>query len=187
MPPHEPFLLFTEPLREAGIRHMVSGSVAAIYYGEPRLTNDVDLVLWLTPDKLDHLINSFPAEEFYCPPREVIRGEMDRPERGHCNLIHHDTGFKADLYFVKNDPLHLWGLAHVEEGAIDDYRFPLAPPEYVIARKLEFYREGGSEKHLRDIKRMIACLGEELQTAILERFIGEKGLRQEWEQARERE
>jgi len=31
-------------------------------------------------------------------------------------------------------------------------RFRVAAPEYVIVRKLEFFREGGSEKHLRDIR-----------------------------------
>jgi len=36
----------------------------------------------------------------------------------------------------------------------------LAPPEYVIVRKLEYYREGGSEKHLRDIRAMLAVSGE---------------------------
>lgn len=36
----EPYLIFTRKLQELGMRHMVSGSVAAIYYGEPRLTND---------------------------------------------------------------------------------------------------------------------------------------------------
>ncbi len=29
--------------------------------------------------------------------------------------------------------------------------FWIAPPEYVILRKLEYYREGGSQKHLDDI------------------------------------
>ncbi len=37
----------------------------------------------------------------------------------------------------------------------------LAPPEYVIVRKLQFFREGGSQKHLRDISRMLTALGEE--------------------------
>ena len=45
MPSPEPFLIFTRTLNELGIRYMVSGSVAAIYYGEPRLTNDVDIIL----------------------------------------------------------------------------------------------------------------------------------------------
>lgn len=44
MPSLEPFRIFTRRLDELGLRYMVTGSVAAIYYGEPRLTNDVDLV-----------------------------------------------------------------------------------------------------------------------------------------------
>ena len=43
MPPPEPFLIFTRKLEEIGIPYMVSGSVAAIFYGEPRMTNDVDI------------------------------------------------------------------------------------------------------------------------------------------------
>ena len=40
-------------------------------------------------------------------------------------------------------------------------QLPVAPPEYVIVRKLQFYHEGGSEKHLRDISAMLrnAALG----------------------------
>jgi len=32
----------------------------------------------------------------------------------------------------------------------------LAPAEYVIIRKLEFFREGGSEKHIEDIRKMLS-------------------------------
>jgi hypothetical protein len=38
MPEVELFLLFVRPLQRAGIRYIVTGSVAAIFYGEPRLT-----------------------------------------------------------------------------------------------------------------------------------------------------
>jgi hypothetical protein len=30
------------------------------------------------------------------------------------------------------------------------------PPEYVVIKKLEFLREGGSEKHVRDIRGILA-------------------------------
>lgn len=33
----EPYLIFTRKLKELGVRHMVSGSIAAICYGEPRM------------------------------------------------------------------------------------------------------------------------------------------------------
>ncbi len=180
---HEPFLLFTSPLQSRGIRYMVSGSVAAIFYGEPRLTNDVDIVLFITSKEVDSLIAAFPETDFYCPPKEVILNEMARPERGHGNLIHHQTGFKADLYFVSHDPLHLWGLSHTRDGEMDGETFRLAPPEYVIVRKLEFYREGNSQKHLRDIHRILATMENRLERELLDTFISERQLGDEWQLA----
>lgn len=38
---------------------------------------------------------------------------------------------------------------------IDDLSVAFTPPEYLIIRKLEFFREGGSQKHLRDIAAML--------------------------------
>ena len=41
-------LLFTRRLERAGFTYMITGSVAGVFYGEPRVTHDVDLVLALT-------------------------------------------------------------------------------------------------------------------------------------------
>lgn len=38
---------------------------------------------------------------------------------------------------------------------------PFSSPEDVILKKLDFFREGGSQKHLRDIASMIAVQGAE--------------------------
>ncbi len=56
-----------------------------------------------------------------------------------------------------------------------------SPPEYVILRKLQFYREGVSEKHPNDIARMLESLGAEWDRTVLMRLIHEKGLSDEWE------
>lgn len=55
-----------------------------------------------------------------------------------------------------------------------------APPEYVIVRKLQFFREGGSAKHLRDIQRMLASLGDEWPRSDLMQMIREHRLEPEW-------
>ena len=146
--------LFTRPLEDAGLEYFVTGSVAAIAYGEPRMTRDLDLVLELPWRRVDVLTAAFPPDKFYCPPEEVMVEEARRDSRGHINLIHHATGFKADLYLRGQDPLHAWAMARRRRLSLPEGRLWVAPPEYVIVRKLEFYREGRSEKHLRDIRAM---------------------------------
>ncbi len=59
----------------------------------------------------------------------------------------------------------------------------LAPPEYVIVRKLEYFREGGSEKHLRDIRAMLAVSGELLDQVALREWIQKLNLETEWRKA----
>ena len=64
---------------------MVTGAVAIIMYGEPRLTHDIDVVVDLHREDAEKLVQAFPSEEFYCPPIEVIKLKIDRPPRGHFN------------------------------------------------------------------------------------------------------
>ena len=78
------------------------------------------------------------------------------------------------------DASHTWGLAHVKRVMIDDQPVLLAPPEYVIIRKLQFYREGQSPKHLRDIHRMRQGLGEGWDRRELDAFVHQFALEEEW-------
>lgn len=48
----------------------------------------------------------FAAPAFYLPPPEVIILEVAREQRGHFNVIHADTGFKADFYTSGRDELY---------------------------------------------------------------------------------
>jgi len=88
----EPFIARLERL---GIPYIVTGSMAGILYGEPRLTHDVDIVVALTSRDVQRFIEAFPLDEFYCPPEDVLAIEVRRGQRGHCNLIHHESAFKA--------------------------------------------------------------------------------------------
>jgi len=150
------FSIILRPLETAGLDYMISGSVAAMNYGDPRLTNDIDLILALSPESIPRLEEAFPEAAFYRAPTEVLLTEIARAQRGHTNIIHHDSGFRADIYFRANDPLHAWAWPRRQRFEVDDdLEAWFAPPEYVILRKLEYYQEGRSEKHLNDIRAML--------------------------------
>lgn len=157
---------------------MATGSIAAMTYGEYRTTNDVDVILALAQSDVPKIGAAFPLEEFYCPPLGVISVEAARAEHGHFNLLHHDTGFKADIYLAGSDRLTRWALAHRQETPLGNSIIWLAPPEYVIIGKLEFYREGSSEKHLRDIRGMLTVT--DIDHAFLEKEIAARGLEEAW-------
>ena len=70
MPEPDLLTLFVAPLAELGCSYLVTGSVAATLYGEPRATHDIDLVVDLSEANQDALPGAFPA-----PPRHSLDAE----------------------------------------------------------------------------------------------------------------
>ncbi len=184
MPEPDLFRIFVSRLNVLGLRYMITGAVASIIYGEPRLTHDVDLVIELHLDDAERFCSAFPLDEFYCPPPEIIKFEITRNYRGHFNLIHHQTGFKADIYIEGKEELHQWALQNRKMIEVEGEEFWFAPVEYVIVRKLEYYREGGSEKHLRDIAGILSVSAEQIDLKDLEIRINKNMLNGEWVKAK---
>jgi hypothetical protein len=176
--------IFTDRLNQADIGYFVTGSVASIIYGEPRLTHDIDLVVELDRKDASRVVGAFPLGEFYCPPIEVIQLEIGRPLHGHFNLIHHQTGFKADVYAMGRDKLHHWAMGNRRKLDLEGEPIWLAPPEYVIVRKLQYYREGRSEKHLADIAGMITISADQIDFDVLRERIQQYNLAEEWQEAK---
>jgi len=152
--------LFVCPLEHLQFRYVISGSVAAMLYGEPRVTNDINFVVFLRLAEISRLPEAYLPPDFYVPPQSVIAAEVTREEKGQFNIIHPASGLKADFYITHRDALDSWAFRNARQYAFEKMIVRLAPAEYVIIRKLEFYREGGSDKHLRDIRAMLAVSGE---------------------------
>jgi hypothetical protein len=180
MPELRLFQIFLVPLEELGIPYMVTGAVASIVYGPPRVTHDIDLVVLIEAERAQAFVDAFKAERFYCPPIEVIRFESKRPARGHFNVIHHETGFKADFYLMGSDLLHRWAMSRRRRIQMRGKSFWIAPPEYVILRKLEYFREGGSQKHLDDIIGMLDISSDEVDIPLILEKAGQLGLLAQW-------
>lgn len=180
MPVPEPYCFFVDPMESSGLPYCVTGSLAAGTYGEYRLTADIDLVVLLRFEDIAKLRASFPEKDYYVPPLDVLIGETRRGQRGMFNLIHQATQFKADIFVAAQDPLHLWALANRRRKDMQGGETWIAPPEYVILRKLEYFREGRRDKHLRDIRFMLACT--EVDRTFLDAQIARLGLREQWDE-----
>lgn len=175
--------LFVAPLNRAGIDYMVTGGLAAVVYGHPRLTLDVDLVIRLGTSTSASFASLWTPDDFYTPPIEVVAEERARPEHGHFNIVHHDTAMRADVYLAGNDEFSAWALERRVVRMIEDESVWIAPIEYVIVNKLRYFKMGGSDRHLRDIARMLEISEAEIKESSLHRWIGTFGLEAEWAKA----
>jgi len=175
----ETFCSVIDRLERGGIPYMVVGSVAAMIYGEPRMTHDLDLVLELAPSHARHLPALFPETEFYCPPSEVIRAEV--VHRGQFNLLHHETGLKIDLIVRKDTPHARTEFSRRSRAPFwEGHDVFVASPEDVILKKLDYFRQGGSQKHLGDIRGILAETP--VDPSYLDHWLAELGLQREWQQ-----
>ena len=171
------FFSVLEKLEKENIPYMIVGSLASMVYGEARLTRDMDLVVDIQPQDAHKFETLFPLNDFYCPPSEILRSEVIH--RGQFNLIHHESGLKVDILIRKDSPhskleftrrrkLPFW------EGA-EAY---IASPEDVIIKKLSYFREGGSDKHLKDIRGILSETP--LDQNYLQHWIADLRLEKEW-------
>ena len=183
MPEQDEVALFATRLNTVGADYMITGATAAIVYGQPRVTNDLDVVLALGEQHIAPLLEAFPEDEFYVPPEMVIRVERTRGQRGHFNIIHHETGYKADVYLAGSDPLHAWALPLRRRiDWTEGVALSVAPPEYVILRKLEYFREGGSSRHPADIRAILASTAVDFDA--VDSWSGRLGLTALWAEVR---
>ncbi|CAN5844793.1 hypothetical protein BH11GEM1_BH11GEM1_15730 [soil metagenome] len=164
----------------SGLEWMIAGGVAAIVYGEPRVTLDVDIVVAIRPQDATTLTAQFPGALYYCPPPETVAEEASRDAFGHFNLLHLETDARADIYLAGRSALARRGLDHRRSIELMGLAVPVAPPEYVILHKLLFRQQGASIRHLHDIRSMLRVLGESVDTTALRTEASDLGLDREW-------
>jgi hypothetical protein len=173
----ETFQKAIQRLEGANISYIIVGSIASMIYGEPRLTRDMDIVIDVDSGQAPLFEQLFTQPEYYCPPIEVLGDEIRN--RGQFNLLHVPTGLKIDVIvkkvtaydqsrFERRKQIEIW------EG----FSAFIASPEDIIIKKLEYFREGGSEKHIRDIRGIVT--NTELDQDYIKNWISNLHLEHEW-------
>jgi hypothetical protein len=184
MRPNELLRHLVVALERMQVEYLITGSTATIYYGEPRFTNDIDVVVRLGERHVQLLRNAFPADDFYFSDEAARRALATG---GQFNVIHPRSGLKIDLIVAKTTPIDL---SRFKRGRrlrpAADYEAVFASPEDVMLMKLVFFREGGSDKHLRDIAGVLKVSGDEVDFEYADEWAERLGVTDLWRQVRER-
>ena len=164
-------------LDESGIAHMVAGSVASSHHGEPRSTQDVDLVIDPTRSQLTQFLANLDPGRFY-----VNDGLGALQRRDMFNVIEPTTGIKADLIIRRHRPFSASELPRREPVEILGVSTAVATVEDMILAKLEWAQSSESERQLRDVAAMIRVHPAGLDLTYLRQWADELGVRVPLEQ-----
>ncbi len=160
------------------IPYFVTGSVATIAYGEPRFTNDIDIVVQMFTHQIPAFCAAFPSDDFYLSPEAIIEATATH---GEFNILHPTSGLKIDVMVAEDSDFNHSRFSRVKRLRIAPSReVSFASPEDVIIKKLVFYRDGGSDKHLRDIRGVLAVMEETIDRSYIDRWVAKLGLAEVW-------
>lgn len=158
-------------LDEYGIRYHLTGGLVSIYYSEPRLTQDADIVV--DPTQLQLRLGSFldaVARHGYVANADVIREAVKNGRM--FQLIDSEEALKIDLY-----PREIVAGAIERAFLIDltaDLKFPIASRPDLVASKVLWISKG-SHKSRRDVKMLMRGASAE-ETTLAREFVQGLGL-----------
>lgn len=168
-------------LHAVDVPFMITGSLAAAFYGQPRATQDVDVVVEIEPNHVDRLVEELAAAGLY------VSGDAAREAvtfAGQFNAIDSDTGWKADFIvrkerafsrseFERRRPAHLLG--------VDVW---LVSVEDLVVAKLEWSELGDSELQRQDIVEILQTTGDAIDQEYVEGWAAALGLSEAWKRVR---
>ena len=133
------------------IPYMLSGSIAMNFYAEPRVTQDIDIVI----DMQDYDVASFvkALEDKFYYFQEGIYTEIRR--KGMFNIIDFETGFKVDFIIRKNDLYEQVKFQNSRQVKYSDIDLRIINLEDLIISKLQWIQVLESDKQKNDIVNLL--------------------------------
>lgn len=178
---------FTEVLKileRLHIPYMISGSVGSMLYGEPRMTNDIDVVVEMKEEKVEDLLNQFDEEQYYFPSIEFVKESIKR--KSQFNIIHLGSGSKVDIIFKKSTEFAEIEFSRKRQMPFtEDFNAFTASPEDIIISKMAFYHLSGSEKHIKDIASVLIISGDQIDHKYLGDWISRMGYQDIWDKVQD--
>jgi predicted nucleotidyltransferase len=165
------------------IPYMVVGSFASTFHGEPRTTQDLDLVIDPTIDSLQRLVSELDPSEFYVDA-DTARDALDR--RTMFNVIEMATAWKVDLVIRRARSFSIEELARRQRVTMLGVEVATATAEDTIIAKLEWAKAGNSDRQLDDVAGILRVRGSDIDRPYIDGWVSALQLESQWERARAR-
>lgn len=140
--------LVVSRLGKLKIPYLLTGGLAVSFWGLPRTTHDIDIVIEAQRKDRDKIINVF-KKDFYISEEAV---DQAIEKRFTFNIVHYKSGLKIDFWLPKRNFFKTLEVKRARKKKIFGKEIYIISPEDLILEKLLWFKEGQSSRHLEDIK-----------------------------------
>ncbi|RPI73735.1 MAG: hypothetical protein EHM47_05440 [Ignavibacteriales bacterium] len=138
-------------LNELNIDYMITGSVAMMFYAQPRMTRDIDIVIEFNKLQAAKFIQLFKND--YYLSEEAIEDSINTSFI--FNLIHLKSSVKIDFILRKKEEYRIVEFQRRRKVNFFEYELYLVSKEDLILSKLFWGKDSDSELQKRDIKGLL--------------------------------
>lgn len=155
-------------LERLRITYAVTGGMALFVWGRPRFTYDVDIIVKLDLDTINHLARALRAlhEYGYISEEAMHRAWL---RKGEFNFIDGRSGIKVDFWVIKENPFEREQIARRVVRKIKGESVYFVSPEDLVLSKLLWHAESESARQLDDVESVLR-VQKKLDTAYLRRW-----------------
>ena len=181
--------LVIEAIEASDLEYLIGGAVAAWAWGEPRATQDLDVVISIPVESIGKLSKELELRDMLVPANVILDAILDERADLPISAIHIYSGYKADLYFLREfDELRKLALSRRERVDLGPLlgEVYLHTPEDLILYKLWYFSLSQQSKHLRDITSIALTVGDDLDFDYIESWADRKGTIALWREILER-
>lgn len=177
--------LVLEALDAADIEYLIGGAIAGWAWGEPRATQDLDLVVNIPIKSINRLSKELEKRDMLIPAETIRDAVLEDRADIPLNAIHMHSGLKADLYPVREgDELRESAFRRRQQV---DYGPPIGrvyihSPEDLILYKLIYFGLSQQSKHSRDVAAILKSRKSELDLDYIEGWVNRLGLTSLWKE-----
>jgi hypothetical protein len=177
--------LVIEALNASGVEYLIGGAIAEWAWGEPRATQDLDLVVKIPIKSINKLSKELEKRDMLIPAEIILDNILEDRADMPINAIHMHSGFKADLYAAREgDELRQSAFQRRQQV---DYGPPIGKvyihsPEDLILYKLMYFGLSQQSKHSRDIAAILKSKKSELDMNYIEHWAARLGLSSLWKE-----
>jgi hypothetical protein len=177
MSQEELLINIAQHLQGAGIVFMVTGSHGSSFHGQPRATNDLDIVIDPTAAQLEMFLAGL-GDRYYV---SAAAAQEALARRSMFNLIDFSSGSKVDLILRKDRPFSVEEFRRRREAVLYGCPVAVASPEDVMLSKLERDKITPSERQVQDALNVAVVQGANLDRVYLRQWAAVLGVAEKLE------